>query len=79
MSRPVNPIICDGCGKTKRETNGWWTARTFPEHPELGFYIGHGTNNCGVSEVLYDLCGRECVMQFVSGQIEKQVGKQAKG
>ncbi len=86
MSRPVNPIICDGCGKTKGQSNAWWTAKTY-QNAAAGFFVAPGTiaemprdYMQGVApfdepSALIDLCGQECVLRFVS----EQMGRQANG
>ncbi len=78
MSRPINPIICDGCGKTKGESNAWWTAEIVAA--VKGFRVVPGTMTQQTAPeasaiALYDLCGQECVFRFVS----EQMGKQANG
>lgn len=80
MSRPVNPIICDGCKKTKGESNAWWTAHHWPSRPDLGFTFQPGTADTSRASpvppiVFLDFCGVECALRFVS----EQMGKQANG
>lgn len=74
MSRPVK-IVCDGCGRQKEEANHWWI---------IGVTEGHTMGNGPVMLVtpahpgefdprftLFDLCGHECALKFISEQMGK--------
>ncbi len=70
MSRPVNPIICDGCKKTKGKSDAWWTGRSYAGP---AFTIVAGTLDAveGFPPTA-DLCGQECVLRWVSEKLRKQ-------
>lgn len=66
MSRQL-AVKCDECGTTKGETNHWFVVMI---DSEAGIIIrNHDPQyDSGIvtPDVLHDLCGRKCVIQFVS-------------
>lgn len=76
MSRPVAPIVCDGpgCGKQKQEANHWWTVVMLEDSELDGLLILHpGTLSESEDEHagMYDFCGQDCALRFVSEQMGK--------
>ena len=77
MSRPASPIVCDGpgCGKQKQEANHWWVVgltegRSMGDGPVILIApLGNGTWDERFR--LYDFCGHECALKFISEQMGK--------
>jgi len=76
MSRPENPIICDGCGTQKGPSNHWWIiASPVPIRPLQSIYLFQGNaDESGLDESwqYYDACGQNCALKVVSEQMGKQ-------
>lgn len=77
MSRPTT-IICDapGCGKQKQDANHWWIAGVakpgaMGQHRVI--LVAPFTENSTWDErfTLFDFCGHECALKFISEQMGK--------
>jgi len=60
MSRPVT-IICDKCGKTKGESNHWWTVI---RDSDVSFTVWTGVIDAPGGK---DICGETCLTAYISG------------
>jgi hypothetical protein len=76
MSRPASPIVCDGtsCGKTKQQTNRWWTVQVCSINKS--FVLTPGTADIDHMSPpdawkAYDFCGETCALKFLSEQMGK--------
>lgn len=63
--RPPRPVVCDGCGKTKGETNHWWTVTT----TSLEICILSGSTDENAALLPKDFCGQKCMMAYVSKRV----------
>jgi hypothetical protein len=74
MSRPASPVVCDGCGKQKQEANRWWiigvtAAQTMGNSPCL-LLVPFSSTPFDERFKLFDFCGRECAVKFISMHME---------
>lgn len=85
MSRP-SPIVCDGCGNQKKQTNRWWQAALDVRQPDpienpggrrnafrLAIFdtAELQTNMEWEGWTWYDFCGQTCALKWVSEQMGK--------
>ena len=74
MSRPVSPVVCDGpgCGKQKQEANRWWL---IGQHGAVMIVVAAGSEDFDARYIVFDFCGRECALKFISEQMGKVATK----
>ena len=74
MSRLLQ-ITCDapGCLKQKHEANHWWRIGALGDI--MIIYAIGDTEVCGEGYTIFDFCGRECALKFISEQMGKVATK----
>jgi hypothetical protein len=74
MSRLLQ-ITCDapGCLNQKHEANHWW--RIAAISPGTMLITGDVMRPFGEEYTVFDFCGRECALKFISEQMGKVAAK----
>jgi hypothetical protein len=81
MSRPLAPIVCDGpgCTNRKQESNHWWTIEVVilpvagqgKQIARMVVFPGTSPTPELNTDPLYDFCGQDCALKFLSEQMGK--------